>query len=154
MKNRYKFTPSPCADLCSPRGPSCLCLQAMDAGEYNYAIAFQERIKVRVCPTISSGTVAPSGTRTNAKRTLSFVFFRALDGAAVTFEAVGDRAVLFLSLSLTAYDLPVMRPLQVSDEKMKFYEELAEMYVGDDVSPDFYGWVFPKVRLMTIGTLA
>ena len=29
---------------------------------------------------------------------------------------------------------------------MKFYEELAEMYVGDDVSPDFYGWVFPKVR--------
>ena len=46
--------------------------KAIDAGEYNYAIAFQERIKV-------------------------------------------------------------------SDEKMKFYEDLAEMYVGDDVSPDFYG---------------
>ena len=80
---------------------------------------------------------------------LCFVLFRAFDGAWVPLEAVGDRVVPFLSLSLslTAYDLPVVRPWQVSDEKMKFYEELAEMYVGDDVSPDFYGWVFPKVRL-------
>lgn len=59
--------------------------KAMDAGEYNYAIAFQERIKI-------------------------------------------------------------------SDEKMKFYEELAEMYVGDDVSPDFYGWVFPKYDHVGVGT--
>lgn len=59
--------------------------KAMDAGEYNYAIAFQERIKV-------------------------------------------------------------------SDEQMKFYEDLAEMYVGDDVSPDFYGWVFPKYDHVGVGT--
>jgi len=59
--------------------------KGMDAGEYNYAIAFQERIKI-------------------------------------------------------------------SDEKMKFYEELAEMYVGDDVSPDFYGWVFPKYDHVGVGT--
>mmetsp|Transcript_1405 Transcript_1405/g.1875 ORF Transcript_1405/g.1875 Transcript_1405/m.1875 type:complete len:465 (+) Transcript_1405:81-1475(+) len=59
--------------------------KAMDAGEYNYAIAFQERIKV-------------------------------------------------------------------NDEQMKFYEELAEMYVGDDVSPDFYGWVFPKYDHVACGT--
>merc|ERR1719455_59711 len=26
---------------------------------------------------------------------------------------------------------------------MAYYEDLAEMYVGSDVSPDFYGWVFP-----------
>jgi geranylgeranyl reductase len=59
--------------------------KAIDAGEYNYAIAFQERIKI-------------------------------------------------------------------SEEKMKFYEELAEMYVGDDVSPDFYGWVFPKYDHVGVGT--
>lgn len=59
--------------------------KAMGAGEYNYAIAFQERIKI-------------------------------------------------------------------SDEKMKFYEDLAEMYVGDDVSPDFYGWVFPKYDHVGVGT--
>jgi len=57
----------------------------MDSGEYNYAIAFQERIKI-------------------------------------------------------------------SDEQMSFYEELAEMYVGDDVSPDFYGWVFPKYDHVGVGT--
>lgn len=59
--------------------------KAIDAGEYNYAIAFQERIRI-------------------------------------------------------------------SEEKMKFYEELAEMYVGDDVSPDFYGWVFPKYDHVGVGT--
>ena len=59
--------------------------KAMDAGEYNFAIAFQERIKI-------------------------------------------------------------------SDKKMEFYEEMAEMYVGDDVSPDFYGWVFPKYDHVGVGT--
>jgi geranylgeranyl reductase len=59
--------------------------KTIDAGEYNYAIAFQERIKI-------------------------------------------------------------------SDEKMEFYDELAEMYVGDDVSPDFYGWVFPKYDHVGVGT--
>jgi geranylgeranyl reductase len=59
--------------------------KAIDAGEYNYAIAFQERIKL-------------------------------------------------------------------SDELMKPYEDMAEMYVGDDVSPDFYGWVFPKYDHVGVGT--
>jgi geranylgeranyl reductase len=59
--------------------------KAIDAGEYNYAIAFQERIKI-------------------------------------------------------------------PDEQMKRYENLAEMYVGDDVSPDFYGWVFPKYDHVGVGT--
>ena len=59
--------------------------KAMDAGQYNFAIAFQERIKI-------------------------------------------------------------------SDEKLEFYEEMAEMYVGDDVSPDFYGWVFPKYDHVGVGT--
>jgi geranylgeranyl reductase len=59
--------------------------KAIDAGEYNYAIAFQERVKI-------------------------------------------------------------------SDEQMAFYEDLAEMYVGDDVSPDFYGWVFPKYDHVGVGT--
>jgi len=59
--------------------------KAIDAGEYNFAIAFQERIKI-------------------------------------------------------------------PDDKMKYYEDLAEMYVGDDVSPDFYAWVFPKYDHVGVGT--
>ncbi|KAH8487113.1 hypothetical protein H0E87_025911 [Populus deltoides] len=35
---------------------------------------------------------------------------------------------------------------------MMYYEDLAEMYVGDDVSPDFYGWVFPKCDHVAVGT--
>jgi geranylgeranyl diphosphate/geranylgeranyl-bacteriochlorophyllide a reductase len=59
--------------------------KAIDAGDYNFAIAFQERIKI-------------------------------------------------------------------PDDKMAYYEELAEMYVGDDVSPDFYAWVFPKYDHVGVGT--
>lgn len=59
--------------------------KAMDAGDYNYAIAFQERIR-----------------------------------------------------------LP--------EDKMAYYEDLAEMYVGDDVSTDFYAWVFPKYDHVAVGT--
>ncbi|KAH0875889.1 hypothetical protein HID58_073251, partial [Brassica napus] len=36
--------------------------------------------------------------------------------------------------------------------QMTYYEDLAEMYVGDDVSPDFYGWVFPKCDHVAVGT--
>jgi geranylgeranyl reductase len=59
--------------------------KAMDAGDYNVAIAFQERIRL---------------------------------------------------------------PL----EEMRYYEDLAEMYVGTDVSPDFYAWVFPKYDHVAVGT--
>jgi geranylgeranyl reductase len=59
--------------------------QAMDAGDYNYAIAFQERVRV-------------------------------------------------------------------PEKEMNYYEDLAEMYVGSDVSPDFYGWVFPKSDHVAVGT--
>merc|ERR1712106_930359 len=59
--------------------------KAIDAGQYNFAIAFQERIKI-------------------------------------------------------------------PQEKMEYYKDLAETYVGDDVSPDFYAWVFPKYDHVGVGT--
>lgn len=33
-----------------------------------------------------------------------------------------------------------------------FLQDRAEMYVGDDVSPDFYAWVFPKCDHVAVGT--
>ncbi|KAK7320501.1 hypothetical protein VNO77_30032 [Canavalia gladiata] len=42
--------------------------------------------------------------------------------------------------------------IKLPDEKMAHYENLAEMYVGDDVSPDFYAWVFPKCDHVAVGT--
>jgi len=37
---------------------------------------------------------------------------------------------------------------------MAYYNELGEMYVGDDVSTDFYAWVFPKYDHVAVGTAA
>lgn len=42
--------------------------------------------------------------------------------------------------------------IKIPDDKMEYYEDLAEMYVGEDVSPDFYGWVFPKYDHVGVGT--
>ena len=35
---------------------------------------------------------------------------------------------------------------------MSYYEDLLEMYVEPDVSPDFYAWVFPKYDHVAVGT--
>jgi hypothetical protein len=45
----------------------------------------------------------------------------------------------------------VQERIRIPDEKMDYYKDLAEMYVGDDVSPDFYGWVFPKYDHVAVG---
>lgn len=42
--------------------------------------------------------------------------------------------------------------IRLPEDKMKYYENLAEMYVGNDVSPDFYAWVFPKCDHVAVGT--
>ncbi len=50
------------------------------------------------------------------------------------------------------YAIAFQERIRIPDDKMAYYEELAEMYVGDDVSPDFYAWVFPKFDHVAVGT--
>jgi geranylgeranyl reductase len=50
------------------------------------------------------------------------------------------------------YAIAFQERIRIPDDKMTYYENLAEMYVGDDVSPDFYGWVFPKYDHVAVGT--
>lgn len=50
------------------------------------------------------------------------------------------------------YAIAFQERIRIPDEKMDYYKDLAEMYVGDDVSPDFYGWVFPKYDHVAVGT--
>ncbi|KAJ3694948.1 hypothetical protein LUZ60_000325 [Juncus effusus] len=50
------------------------------------------------------------------------------------------------------YAIAFQERVKISDAKMEYYRERAEMYVGDDVSPDFYGWVFPKCDHVAVGT--
>lgn len=50
------------------------------------------------------------------------------------------------------YAIAFQERIRINDEQMEYYKNLAEMYVGDDVSPDFYGWVFPKYDHVAVGT--
>tara|TARA_Y100001968_G_scaffold331649_1_gene386984 strand:+ start:176 stop:1510 length:1335 start_codon:yes stop_codon:yes gene_type:complete len=50
------------------------------------------------------------------------------------------------------YAVAIQERIKLPAEEMKYYEDRAEMYVGTDVSPDFYGWVFPKYDHVAAGT--
>jgi geranylgeranyl diphosphate/geranylgeranyl-bacteriochlorophyllide a reductase len=50
------------------------------------------------------------------------------------------------------YAIAFQERIRLPDDKMAYYNDLAEMYVGDDVSTDFYAWVFPKYDHVAVGT--
>lgn len=50
------------------------------------------------------------------------------------------------------YAIAFQERIRLPEHKMHYYEDLAEMYVGKDVSPDFYAWVFPKYDHVAVGT--
>ncbi len=50
------------------------------------------------------------------------------------------------------YAIAFQERIRIPDDKMEYYKERAEMYVGDDVSTDFYAWVFPKYDHVAVGT--
>ena len=50
------------------------------------------------------------------------------------------------------YAIAFQERIRLPEDKMAYYNNLAEMYVGDDVSTDFYAWVFPKYDHVAVGT--
>jgi geranylgeranyl reductase len=50
------------------------------------------------------------------------------------------------------YAIAFQERIRLPENMMAYYEDLAEMYVGNDVSPDFYAWVFPKYDHVAVGT--
>nr|ADN14428.1 geranylgeranyl reductase [Gloeothece verrucosa PCC 7822] len=50
------------------------------------------------------------------------------------------------------YAIAFQERIRLPQDKMAYYEDMAEMYVGKDVSPDFYAWVFPKYDHVAVGT--
>ncbi len=50
------------------------------------------------------------------------------------------------------YAMAFQERIRIPEDKMAYYEDRAEMYVGDDVSTDFYAWVFPKSDHVAVGT--
>ena len=50
------------------------------------------------------------------------------------------------------YAIAFQERIRLPADQMAYYNDLAEMYVGDDVSTDFYAWVFPKYDHVAVGT--
>ncbi len=50
------------------------------------------------------------------------------------------------------YAIAFQERIRLPQAQMDYYNDLAEMYVGNDVSTDFYAWVFPKHDHVAVGT--
>lgn len=50
------------------------------------------------------------------------------------------------------YAIAFQERIRLPEDKMAYYQDMAEMYVGNDVSPDFYAWIFPKYDHVAVGT--
>ncbi|CAN1251511.1 Geranylgeranyl diphosphate reductase, chloroplastic [Linum perenne] len=81
----------------------------------------------------------------NEKRTLSV-------DAVVGADGANGRVAKSIAAGDYTCAMAFQERIRLPDEKMEYYQNLAEMYVGDDVSPDFYAWVFPKCDHVAVGT--
>ncbi|RWR79683.1 Aromatic-ring hydroxylase-like protein [Cinnamomum micranthum f. kanehirae] len=91
--------------------------------------------------TESVGRTALAGTR----RAVEVDVVIGADGA-------NSRVAKAIGAGDYGYAIAFQERIRLPEEKMGYYEDLAEMYVGSDVSPDFYGWVFPKCDHVAVGT--
>lgn len=72
--------------------------------------------------------------------------------AVIGADGANSRVAKSIGAGDYEYAIAFQERIKIPDEKMNYYEDLAEMYVGADVSPDFYGWVFPKCDHVAVGT--
>eukprot|EP00218_Dolichomastix_sp_CCMP3274_P007273 CAMPEP_0170143226 /NCGR_PEP_ID=MMETSP0033_2-20121228/9635_1 /TAXON_ID=195969 /ORGANISM="Dolichomastix tenuilepis, Strain CCMP3274" /LENGTH=456 /DNA_ID=CAMNT_0010379657 /DNA_START=52 /DNA_END=1422 /DNA_ORIENTATION=+ len=86
-----------------------------------------------------------SGSKTGEPKSIEVDCVIGADGA-------NSRVAKFIDAGEYDYAIAFQERIKIPDEKMEYYKDLAEMYVGDDVSPDFYGWVFPKYDHVAVGT--
>lgn len=86
-----------------------------------------------------------NGTLEGENKTLSVDLVIGADGA-------NSRVAKAIDAGDYNYAIAFQERIRLPEDKMAYYEDLAEMYVGDDVSPDFYAWVFPKYDHVAVGT--
>lgn len=72
--------------------------------------------------------------------------------AVIGADGANSRVAKSIGAGDYDYAIAFQERIRIPDDKMSYYQNLAEMYVGDDVSPDFYGWVFPKCDHVAVGT--
>ncbi|KAK9839418.1 hypothetical protein WJX81_000954 [Elliptochloris bilobata] len=72
--------------------------------------------------------------------------------AVIGADGANSRVAKEIDAGEYDYAIAFQERIRIPEDKMDYYKDLAEMYVGDDVSPDFYGWVFPKYDHVAVGT--
>jgi geranylgeranyl diphosphate/geranylgeranyl-bacteriochlorophyllide a reductase len=79
--------------------------------------------------------------------------FRSLEvDVVVGADGANSRVAKAIDAGDYNYAIAFQERIRLPADKMAYYEDLAEMYVGSDVSPDFYAWVFPKHDHVSVGT--
>lgn len=86
-----------------------------------------------------------SGSLTGEQKTLDVDLIIGADGANSRVAKAMDAGDYNMAIAF-------QERIRLPNEEMAYYEDLAEMYVGSDVSPDFYAWVFPKYDHVAVGT--
>jgi geranylgeranyl reductase len=86
-----------------------------------------------------------NGSLTGVNKTLKVDLVIGADGA-------NSRVARAIDAGDYNYAIAFQERIRLPQDQMAYYEELAEMYVGNDVSPDFYAWVFPKYDHVAVGT--
>ena len=86
-----------------------------------------------------------AGERTGEAKTLEVDLIIGADGANSRVAKAMDAGDYNVAIAF-------QERIKLPSEEMAYYESLAEMYVGTDVSPDFYAWVFPKYDHVAVGT--
>jgi geranylgeranyl diphosphate/geranylgeranyl-bacteriochlorophyllide a reductase len=57
----------------------------------------------------------------------------------------------FLGLERLPYCMAIQERIRLPHEGMKVWEDAAHLYLGPEVSPDLYAWVFPKSDHVAVG---
>ncbi len=57
----------------------------------------------------------------------------------------------FLGLRNLPDSVAIQERIALPPDTMAHWHDTADMYLGHDISPDFYGWVFPKSDHVTVG---
>lgn len=96
-------------------------------------------------PTSPNAPYVVHYTANNSRQSLAVDVVIGADGA-------NSRVAKSIHAGSYACAIAFQERIKLPDEKMEYYENLAEMYVGNDVSPDFYAWVFPKCDHVAVGT--
>jgi len=72
--------------------------------------------------------------------------------ALIGADGAGSSVAKSVGRPAIRYASAIQERLELPEEAMDYYEDRAELYLGDDISPDFYGWVFPKGDHVAVGT--